>query len=116
MRPLLWLILVLSCTAIVQDAHGQAQPTKRVLIIGIDGCRTDALQAADAPHLHQLAREGAMAVNTTILGDRVTGADTVSGPCWSNLLTGVWPDKHGVKDNKFQGGNYKQYPHFFQRL
>ncbi len=98
-----------------QGAFAQ-QPAKRVLIIGIDGCRTDALQTAKAPHLHQLVRDGAMAVNTTILGDRVTGADTVSGPCWSNLLTGVWPDKHGVKDNKFQGGNYKQYPHFFQRL
>jgi predicted AlkP superfamily pyrophosphatase or phosphodiesterase len=89
---------------------------KRVLVIGIDGVRTDALKAAQVPNLRQLVREGAISENTTILGDRHTGADTVSGPGWSNILTGVWPDKHGVKDNKFKEANYKQYPHFFQRL
>ena len=29
---------------------------------------------------------------------------------------GSWADKHGVHDNEFKGKNYKQFPHFFQRL
>ncbi len=103
-------ILLLCCTV-----NAQTQ-TKRVLMLGIDGCRTDALQAAKAPHLKRLIAEGAFAENTSILGDRPTGADTSSGPGWSAILTGVWADKHGVKDNKFKGANYGQYPHFFQRL
>jgi arylsulfatase A-like enzyme len=87
-----------------------------VLIIGIDGCRTDALKAADVPNLKRLVSEGAIAENTSILGTRVTGADTCSGPGWSAILTGVWADKHGVVDNKFTGANYTEYPHFFKRL
>jgi arylsulfatase A-like enzyme len=53
---------------------------------------------------------------TDIRSDRTDAADTISGPGWSNLLTGVWPDKHGVIDNKFTKPNYDEYPHFFQRL
>jgi predicted AlkP superfamily pyrophosphatase or phosphodiesterase len=106
------LLLLVACHA----ALAQPAATKRVLILGIDGCRTDALQAADTPHLDQLVREGAIAQNTSVLGSRITGADTVSGPGWSAILTGVWADKHGVRDNKFTGANYEKYPHFFARL
>jgi predicted AlkP superfamily pyrophosphatase or phosphodiesterase len=89
---------------------------KKVLIIGIDGCRTDALLAARAPHLHALIRDGSFSDKTNVLPDRKTGADTISGPGWSAILTGVWADKHGVRDNYFQGSNFKEFPHFFTRL
>jgi arylsulfatase A-like enzyme len=91
-------------------------PRRKVLIIGIDGCRWDAVQAAKTPNLARLASEGTLAVNTDVLGPRDHAADTVSGPGWSSVLTGVWPDKHGVRDNSFRGANYGRYPHFFQRL
>ena len=83
---------------------------KKVLILGIDGCRPDALKAAKAPNLHGLIRDGAFSVKAQ------TGDMTISGPGWSSMLTGVWRDKHGVRDNKFEGSNYKDYPHFFRRL
>jgi hypothetical protein len=41
---------------------------------------------------------------------------TVSGPGWSSFLTGVWMDKHGCRDNAFEGTEYATYPHFFARL
>ena len=83
---------------------------KKVLLIGIDGCRPDAMKQARAPHLDQLIREGAFS-------DRAQTDDiTDSGPCWSSMLTGVWLGKHGVRDNHFEGANYRQYPHFFRRL
>lgn len=93
-----------------------APNAKHVLIIGIDGCRPDALKAARAPALHRLIKTGAYASQTRILGPRKTKSNTISGPGWSSLMTGVWADKHGVNDNSFNGRNYRQYPHFFERL
>lgn len=88
----------------------EAPRTKKVLILGIDGCRPDAIKAANAPNLHKLAADG------VFLDQTQTGSDTVSGPGWSSMLTGVWADKHGVHDNSFKGANYDKYPHFFHRL
>jgi hypothetical protein len=97
-------------------SFAQSPANNKVLILGIDGCRTDALRRANTPNLDQLIREGAMADTTSVVAERDTGADTVSGPSWSSILTGVWTDKHGVKDNSFRGANYDEYPHFFRRL
>src|SRR5688500_13826017 len=43
-----------------------AEPAKKVLVIGIDGCRFDALKQADAPHLDALMAAGAVAQPTRI--------------------------------------------------
>lgn len=91
-------------------------PGRKVLLIGIDGCRPDAIEKAQTPNLDRLAAAGVMSANTSILGPRETGSDTVSGPGWSSIYTGVWADKHGVKDNEFVGKNYERYPHFFSLL
>lgn len=107
------MFLVCFC-ALLQAADGR--PAKRVLFIGIDGTRTDALLGADTPNLKKLRESGAFSNTTNILGTREDQADTVSGPGWSNLLTGVWPDKHGVLNNKFAVKNYAEYPHFFSRV
>jgi predicted AlkP superfamily pyrophosphatase or phosphodiesterase len=93
-----------------------AEPVKKVLFVGIDGCRWDAVEAARTPHLDQLVANGFFAAGTEIISPREAPGDTVSGPGWSNLLCGVWPDKHGVVDNSFKGSNYKEYPHFFARV
>lgn len=93
-----------------------AEPQPKVLFIGIDGCRWDAVEAAKTPHIDALIEQGWLAVGTSILAPRETKGDTVSGPGWSNLLCGVWPDKHGVIDNSFRGSHYDTYPHFFARI
>lgn len=110
----LFTVLVLLCPLLSHAADGR--PSKRVLFFGIDGTRTDALLAADAPNLKKLRDDGAYSYATNIIGTRDDKADTVSGPGWSNLLTGVWPDKHGVLNNQFAVKNYSQYPHFFSRV
>ncbi len=91
-------------------------PENRVLVIGIDGVRPDALQIADTPAIDELISVGAFTNNTKILGDRYRDNETISGPGWSSFLTGVWADKHGVNDNTFRGENYDEYPHFFAYL
>lgn len=86
---------------------GYAQENK-VLIIGIDGCRPDALVAANTPNIDKLIE------NSTYSLDAWNEGTTSSGPSWSAMLTGVWQNKHGVDDNSFSGKNYDEYPHFFQ--
>jgi predicted AlkP superfamily pyrophosphatase or phosphodiesterase len=102
--------------ACLVDAPILAQtPSSRLLVIGIDGCRPDSLAKANTPHLDRLIAEGGFSNRTTILG-KYRKNDTVSGPGWSSFLTGVWADKHGVHDNSFEGKNYAEFPHFFQRV
>jgi predicted AlkP superfamily pyrophosphatase or phosphodiesterase len=93
-----------------------AEPTKKVLYIGIDGTRFDAIEKAETPSLDALMKDGIHSPTCRILGDRYQKNDTISGPGWSSILTGVWADKHGVHDNSFKGDHYKEFPHFFARL
>ena len=81
------------------------------MLIGIDGCRSDALIQANTPAIDGLMQQGKYRLNVN------RGAMyTVSGPGWSSMLTGVWPDKHGVVDNSYQADNYAAYPSFFCRV
>jgi hypothetical protein len=89
----------------------QAQTsTSRVLVIGIDGTRSDAMTLANTPNLDALMAEGVYSPNA--LNDGIT----ISGPGWSDILCGVGPEKHLSVDNSFVGTNYSDYPSFFQRV
>lgn len=107
--------LVLGASCVVLGAAEPA-PTGRVLFIGIDGCRFDAIVKARTPNLDRLRASGCYSDQTQILGKRYRKSDTVSGPGWSSLLTGVWADKHGVDSNRFENPQFEQYPHFFARI
>lgn len=100
-------LLVISCALCAEDAP---QPRKKVLILGIDGCRPDALEKADTPTIDKLRENGAWSLSAQ------TGEVTVSGPGWSSMLTGVWSEKHRVRDNSFRGSKLEKYPHFFRYL
>ncbi len=79
----------------------------------MDGLNWDNVVAANAPNLDSLAAQG-------LLGRSLVQcpgvADSSSGPGWSNIATGVWPDKHGVTNNTFTGKQYTAYPDFLTRL
>ena len=98
MRALLIILLFIA------PLQASAQLIKKVLVIGIDGVRTDALLAANTPNIDYLISTGIFspdALNTDI---------TISGPGWSANLCGVWSNKHLVTSNNFNGNNYAQYP------
>jgi len=80
-----------------------SQSTKKVLFIGIDGCREDALRVANTPNLDQLKSNGIYSPDA--LNDDIT----ISGPGWSALLCGVWSEKHLVTNNDFSNNNYETY-------
>ena len=84
-----------------------AQTVNKVLIIGIDGCRTDALQTATTPNINNLISTSVYSMDA--LNDDITS----SGPGWSAMMTGVWHDKHGVIDNSFANGQYDQFRRLF---
>ena len=84
----------------------QASHKRKVLILGIDGCRVDALLKANTPTLDSLRQHGIFCSTSWHLGK------TKSGPGWSSMLTGVWDNKHLVHDNRFSGHQFKNYPFF----
>lgn len=89
---------------VVDDTH------PKVLLIGLDGIRPDALEAANTPVLDRLIATGAFS-------DRAQAGDrTWSGPAWASVLTGVWRDKHGVVDNTFRGERLVRCPDVFGLL
>lgn len=98
---LFWMLLV---------GISKGQNNKKLLLIGIDGCRSDALIAASTPNLDSLINTGTYSM------DARTVHPTVSGPGWSSMLTGVWYTKHGILNNTFIPTNLFQYPHFFNRI
>jgi predicted AlkP superfamily pyrophosphatase or phosphodiesterase len=84
-----------------------SEPIRKVLFVGWDGVRTDALLAANTPCVDSLLNHAYYNWNT----DR--GEHTVSVPGWSTILHGVWPAKHGLFDNTFKTNNYKTYTDIF---
>ena len=95
------------CTA--SPALATPQATPKVLLIGIDGVRPDILAEVPTPNIDALAASG------WYTADARTTTPSVSGPSWSSMLTGVWPEKHGVTDNNFSGRDYDTWPGFLTR-
>lgn len=106
MRSILAVLLLLAISCSPEDPP----PSPKVLVIGIDGVRPDVLAEVPTPHLDALANEG------TFTDEARTGLPSVSGPGWSSLLIGVWPDKHGVTNNDFTGKRYTEFPDFLTRI
>ena len=105
MRTVLFLTILWLATAAVA-----AGDDPRVLLLGLDGVRPEALAVADTPVIDDLIANGCYT------DEALTGDITVSGPGWSSILTGVWRDKHNVHGNDFRRPAYDVYPHFFDRL
>ncbi len=108
-------VLLMACSGGEAPSSGSAAasaspPTPKVLVIGLDGVRPDVLAEVPTPNLDALVAEGAYTA------DARTGFPSVSGPGWSSFLIGVWPEKHGVTNNDFDGKRYGRYPDFLTRI
>jgi predicted AlkP superfamily pyrophosphatase or phosphodiesterase len=110
----------------------------KVLVVGMDGLRFDLLAASGVPTLTALMSTGAYGTSLLPYGvddaprtespgevvpetpeprgdGRVIWSRTDSGPGWSSIATGVWPDKHGVVDNGFADAQFQKFPDFLTR-
>lgn len=85
------------------------------LLIGIDGFNLghlDQLGSSKATTIRRL-RDTAFYAPSRIYPDGRTVTD--SGPGWSTILTGVWPDKHQVSGNDIAGHRLAEFPDFLTR-
>ena len=116
LRILILLLLFSSCVdrfnprkEIITTCKPGTEAVRKVLFIGLDGVRTDALQLADTPAIDSLIQHSFVSWDT----DR--GPHAVSVPGWSTILHGVWPEKHGLTENSFKNNQYGNYPDLFKR-
>jgi hypothetical protein len=98
-----YILLIISLFAY---ATAFATQPRKVLVIGIDGTRADALQVANTPNIDALLPHAFYTFDSWHLDI------TVSGPSWSSIMTGVYHQKHGVTNNSYSGSNYYDYPYF----
>ena len=91
-------ILLLIALASTIGARSQQPNGPLLVMVSVDGLRPDYVTEADAhgakvPNLRRFMREGAFA-------DGVEGViPTVTYPSHTTLVTGVWPEKHGIYAN-----------------
>ena len=109
-RVLFGLLIFLLIPGGVAGADMYSDSKRKVLIIGIDGCRPDTLLAANTPNIDYLIQSGLVSYQG------LTGDITLSGPGWASMFTGVWRQKHGVRDNSFRGARFSRYPGLFRRI
>ncbi|MEU0033222.1 alkaline phosphatase family protein [Streptomyces sp. NPDC006333] len=113
-RSLLVSVAALAASAGPLSAVARAAArTPKVLVIGLDGTLLNRIKDAGAPNLDALMAAGLTAPSSIYANPF---APTLSGPGWSTIITGVWPDKHNVKDNAFTGHRFAQYPDFLTRI
>ncbi|MEV6394739.1 alkaline phosphatase family protein [Streptomyces sp. NPDC051907] len=85
----------------------------KTLVIGVDGAAFDVLAKTELPRLKSLMTSGMTGTGNLYAAPL---AGTYSGPGWSSIATGVWPDKHRVTDNNFSGAAFDKYPDYSTRL
>lgn len=102
-------------TTICSDTTMALDPSKanrKVLIIGIDGFRADAMQESVSPFMYGFAQND----DTYFTDQNHVQELTFSGPNWSSLCTGADFCKHTVTTNGFGGNSLDVFPHFFKYL
>ena len=92
-----WLVVILAATLRAGE--------RKVLTIGVDGLRPDALVAANAPNIDSLV-DGTFFSTSGPSGIFVDYAQsehlTFSGPGWGSYMTGLHVDRHGADTNGFE--------------
>ena len=90
-------------------AEGKTE--KKVLVIGYDGCRADALTMLDdnaQGGISYLLSTGATAEIAYCGGvnyPEINTQDTSTAPGWCSILTGQWADVHGITGNGIEKSN-----------
>lgn len=107
--------LLLSCKKdnVIEDKNIVEECTERkekVLLIGIDGCRTDAFLQIEHAAFDSLMEQAYVNFNV----DR--GPHTWSGPGWASILRGVWPSKHKLTSNFIVGHDFGKWHDMFYYL
>ncbi len=121
MRPPIALLVAACCSFVAcerepaddDDSADLQTPARarKVLVLGVDGVRADAVQLAGTPHLDSLLPQAAYSFDARTH----LGATTSSGPGWTSFFTGVNADKHDVWSNGEYAERNEDYPSYLAR-
>ena len=78
-----------------------------VLVVGVDGVRSDLLGPDRTPSIWALGQDGFLA---PVPVDETT--PTWSGPCWATIATGTGVDGHAITGNDLTGHRLADHPDF----
>jgi len=96
---------------IVGQLHAQTAKVKKVLVIGVDGLISTAIDYASTPSIDLLQANGSYSMNG------YGGFPAYANAGWSTMLTGVSATKHGATTKgAFTGNKFEQYPSMVKRL
>ncbi|MCO5240974.1 MAG: alkaline phosphatase family protein [Chitinophagaceae bacterium] len=94
-----------------QVAHAQTARAKKILVVGVDGIISTAIDYAATPGIGIIKSNGSYSMSG------YGGVPAYSSSGWATMLTGVSSDKHGVITNKsFSGNRFVQYPSVVSRI
>lgn len=94
-----------------QASYAQPGKNKKILVIGVDGIISSAIDYAATPGIGKLRANGSHSMNG------YAGVPAYSSSGWATVLTGVSTDKHGVTvNNSFLGNRFVQYPSVVSRI
>lgn len=91
MKKTLWLFLL--CAALVACGRGPGPDGRIVILVGLDGFRSDYLEKFHPPTLEEMARNG---VTSRVM---IPSFPTLTFPNFYTLATGLRPEKHGIIAN-----------------
>lgn len=106
MKTCITLIILLSFSTV----FSQSPQNPKALFIIIDGIPADVIEKLQPPTLMEIAKAGGYTRSYT--GGTKGGYNqtpTISAPCYNNLITGVWGNKHNVWDNDIADPNYNYW-------
>ncbi|MCB9255661.1 MAG: alkaline phosphatase family protein [Chitinophagales bacterium] len=92
-------------------SQNQSFENRKVLIIGIDGFRSDCMNDSISPFLYSLSQDPKCFYNSAHQVENVT----VSGPNWTSILSGVHYEKH-LASNTFSEYKVEEFPHFYKYI
>ena len=101
-RPLIWLGIALVVLTTRTTAAPAVPPGERVVIlVSLDGFRWDYLQKYQPTNLTRLAKEGVQAKRL------IPAFPSLTFPNHYTIVTGLWPEHHGIIGNNFYDPAFK---------
>jgi len=93
-----------------EDSAGVDYKIPKVLYLIVDGARGISVRDAEAPNVKSLISHSIYTWNS------ISDTSRNDATNWSDMLTGVGKQKHGVLSEDFAGNKLNDYPVIFQRI
>lgn len=97
-------LLIISLLSLSALASAQADPAKRVILIGIAGVSAESFQYASTPNIDNIISRGAISLKARGV------MPSQSAPNWASMLSGTGPEQNGVTSDSWSLANQGYEP------